>query len=302
MKLALILLIVFSIGCGGNTPAATPTPPPANADLSGSWEIVEANHFSQDALDPCAGCFFASSETLVETVITQTNGNWQGHITIPIDVAFFDFNEANDWAQAEILVGGACNGDAATNLTGTVAGKSVTFVLQEGDAVFQGSGTVNADGTITGNYTGGSNCSDPGGTFTARKTSPINGSLGNVVFGDPTFALSLNQAAADSSGVSSIMATGSDATDGNFTFSGEVIGNIAMLSGTLQLTALAKPATGRLRVELKPRAQFPNDTFVLVVPRANFGSQLSDQTLEIVMDGFELTQAGEGRYAIGVLQ
>ena len=122
----LLLGSMITTGCGGGglTPTAaavppsaappaptpppppTPTPPtppapPSNADISGSWEFVEANSISQDALDPCAACFFTASQTLVETVITQTDGTWQGAATIPITVAFFDITPTpvNNWAH-----------------------------------------------------------------------------------------------------------------------------------------------------------------------------------------------------------
>lgn len=261
---------------------------------------------SQDTLDPCAACFFTSSETLIETVITQTDGTWQGAATIPIDLAFFDISPTpvNNWAHSSIFIGGVCNVVAAPNLLGTVNVNTMTFILTEGDTVFQGSGTVNADGTISGSYTG-TNCSDSGGTFVAHRTSAVNGSLEQVVYGDSNFHLSLTQGQADSSGIPSIAAAGSNPVDGSFVFGGQVIGNLVDLKGMLNDAAPAvKPVSARVHRTL-PRVLFPNDTFVLVVPGGGYLNQQGISltgTLEFVLDQSGPGEDGAGRYAVGVLQ
>ena len=108
-----------------------------NADFSGSWEFVEANHIPHEVIDPCAGCFFTASETLVETVINQTDGTWQGMATIPITLAFFDPTPTpvDNWAHVSIFIGGC---GAVSNLLGTVNGNTVTFILTEGDGRISG--------------------------------------------------------------------------------------------------------------------------------------------------------------------
>jgi len=321
-NIPLLVLAGLLAGCGGGsqtsptTPPTTtspppapnpppPPPPPPNADISGSWEFVEANHIPHEVIDPCAGCFFTASETLLETVINQTDGTWQGAATIPITLAFFDPtpNPVDNWAHVSIFIGGC---GAASNLVGTVNGNTVTFVLTEGDSVFQGSGMVNADGTISGSYTGTNCLQDPGGTFVAHRTGPINGSLEQVVYGDPNFHLSLTQGQADSSGVPSIMAAGDNPVDGSVMLSGRVVGNLVDLKGTLNDAAPAvRPGSARLHKAF-PREDFSNDTFVLIVPDGGYldqqGVSLTGRTLEFVLNQSGPGQDGSGRYAVGVLQ
>ncbi len=184
-NIALLVLAGSLAACGGDpqmTKTPSPPPPVQNADISGSWEFVKATHYTEDTLDPCAGCFTTGQEELVETVITQQNGTWQGNQTMPITVAFFSATP-NDWNQTAEWVGGICNGNPGnSSMNGTVVGKAITFTVDENGLSFTGTGTVNADGTMSGSYTtntspASSFCDDPGGTFTAHKTDPMNGTL-----------------------------------------------------------------------------------------------------------------------------
>ena len=277
-------------------------PPPPNADVSGSWEFVKASHYTEDALDPCAGCFTTGQEELVETVITQQDGAWQGNQTMPITVAFFS-TIPNDWNQTAEWVGGLCNGDPGnSSMVGTVSGNAITFTIEENGSSSTGTGTVNADGTISGSYTN-TGCNDSGGTFTAHKTDPINGTLANniFVFGhDPVFTATYNQGPVDSNGVPSLGMFGSDSLDPNFTFSGIAVGNLGIVNG--QFIGYDKPPVvqPKGRYGARPRAQYPGKVFTLIVPHANYSPTVSNETLAIVTNGFQPGQAGNDRVAVGV--
>lgn len=187
-------------------------------------------------------------------------------------------------------------------MVGTVAGNAITFTVEENGLSFTGTGTVNADGTMSGSYTA-TGCSDPGGTFTAHKTNPINGTLANNIFvfgNDPVFTATYNQGPVDSNGVPSLGMFGSDSLDPNFTFSGKAVGNLGIVDG--QFIGHDKPpaAQPKARSGAPPRAQYPGKVFTLIVPHANYSTTVSNETLAIVTNGFQTGEAGNDRIAVGV--
>jgi hypothetical protein len=259
---------------------------------------VKASNYTQDNLDPCAGCFFTAQEELVETVISQQNGAWQGNQTMPITVAFFS-TIPNDWSQTAVWVGGICNGDPGnSSMTGTVEGNAVTFAVAENGLAFSGTGTVNADGTLTGSYTTTGPCSDPGGTFTAHKTNPLNGALSDSVFGETFTFTSYHQGPVDSTGVPSLAFVGNNNVDGSFNFSGLAVGNLGIVDG--QFIGHDQPAAARVIRTARPRASYPGKIFTLIVPHANFSNVVTNETLAIIMGGFQPAQAGNDRVAVTV--
>jgi hypothetical protein len=308
-NIALFVLAGSLAGCGGDAPKPAPPPPVHNADISGSWEFVKASHYTEDTLDPCAGCFTTGQEELVETVITQQGGTWQGNQTMPITVAFFSAIP-NDWNQTAEWVGGICNGNPwNSSMTGTVAGNAITFTVEENGLSFTGTGSVNADGTISGSYTtnttpASSFCADPGGSFTAHKTDPINGTLADNIFvfgNDPVFTATYNQGPVDSNGVPSSGMFGSDTVDGSFTFSGMAVGNLGMVDGQFighDKSPAAQPRAGFPGA--RPRAEYPGKVFTLIVPHANYSTVVSNETLAIVTNGLQPNFAGDDRIAVGV--
>ncbi len=50
----------------------------------------------------------------------------------------------------------------------------------------------------------------------------------------------------------------------------------------------------------RPRAEYPGKVFTLIVPHANYGTVVSNETLAIVTNGLQPNFAGDDRIAVGV--
>jgi len=262
IKIKILIVLAASMllfGCGGGAPqAGQPQPSSQLPQIAGSWEIKAVSNNTPAGL--------ASQQTYIETVISQTNGNWQGNSTQLVGFGFP--NTASDFSGAEYQVGGFC-GATSIGLSGTISSaKAVTFALNESGIVFNGTGTLSSDGTtILGSYTGGSGSCLDSGQFLATKTNSLNGNFSFNLIGDPSVQLSLKEgAAAQPPTLPTMRVLGSDSVDGSFTLNGNAVGNAAVVSGTIG----GQPVTyyGLLLTHASFRSV--QDTTLLLVVDADF--------------------------------
>ena len=103
----------------------------------------------------------------------------------------------------------------------------------------------------------------------------------------------------DSDGVPSPNFAGNNNVDGSFSFSGIAVGNLGIVNGQFQ--GHDRPAAARVKLDnARPRASYPGKIFTLIVPHATFSNAVTDETLAIIMGGFQPTEAGNDRVAVTV--
>jgi len=224
----LAALASLLIGCGGSKQAGS-TPPPSYPQISGSWEIIASSTNSTG--NP------GSSQTRLETVLAQNEGNLSAQNTLLFGVNFYD--ATNDYTAGNFLFspGGDCNsftgGETVVSLTGTIdAQNNFTFnLIENGVPPFSGTGTLQSDGSLTGTYSGGGNVCPDSGTFVAKPAVSLAGNY-QVATNWPSNWPSLTVSLAENpSGV--ITGQLNDGLDSAFPINGQVYGNGGQVSGTV---------------------------------------------------------------------
>lgn len=155
-------LVAASAGCMSN-PVTTPTESPSAEATSTPDATAAALETPTQTPSP--------TPTLDATPLGPLSGTWEGTwVNTTPTAAIGTFRLV--WAQqgdrlfgALTVVGSNCL--AAGNVTGTVAGKGLSFGAIEGGTTIQYTGTIVDDDTIEGTYQ--SDCGDSAGTWTATR-------------------------------------------------------------------------------------------------------------------------------------
>jgi hypothetical protein len=131
-------------------------------------------------------------------------------------------------------VNGSCPSPSPgqNSISGTVSGNSISLTFNEGGNVFTGQGTLSGT-TISGTYSGSSSdCSDSG-TFTAAQVPSLAGTFtGTLVF--PSGSDQVTATLTEGNNYALTFQTTSSGTDnGDYTFTGSAVGNVAFVSGSI---------------------------------------------------------------------
>jgi hypothetical protein len=219
-EISLALLLLFSVGCGGGNSVVTPIAGPyefvVTSNVTGGTTLVEANMVSNGKQSTAAG------PSQVQ-ILTYENKNW--------------------------YLNGVCSGSTPGQnmVSAGVTGKSnVALTFDEGGNNLLGSGTLTGT-TISGSYTvNGSNCPDlvgiPGfpngfdsGGFLGSPTANLAGTFSGVLnlrngIDDVTITLAEN---GSNNGLTVNASLTGPAENGTFTLSGSAVGNIMLVSGSV---------------------------------------------------------------------
>lgn len=234
----LVLLACGLLSCGGNSKSTTTTTtPPSLPSMAGSWDITLT---SSD--------FDSGNEVIaLQAILVQdNNGNLSasGPVTAsgPSDNLFEAFLMGSSLSNATNVgvdfLGAACGGndDGTRNLTGTInSSNQVTLTLARG-----GSQTVTITGTLstsaTPPFSGTFTISAPGcgsdgdtGSVTALQPNGWSGSYsGTPTIGpNDTVTFSLTPGSNNS-----LSGSGTDTQNGNFTLTGNTVGDAAAVTST----------------------------------------------------------------------
>jgi hypothetical protein len=188
--------------------------------ISGAWEFV-ANSTTT-----------SGSTTLIEADLSANGA--QTSASGPSEV------QTATYLDGVWYVNGACNSSSPgqNSISGAVSGSGISLTFNEGGNVFIGQGTLSGN-TISGTYSGtNSDCSDAG-TFTATQVP----NLGGTFSGTLTFADGQDQVTAtltEGSDYSLTFQTTLSGTDnGNPTFTGSAVANVAFVSGLINGNAFS---------------------------------------------------------------
>lgn len=215
--LSLLSAVAISTGCGGSSNSTSSSPSstsPTPAAVSGAWEFVAKSSTT------------SGSTTLIETDLSANGSQISATGASEVQTATY--------LNGTWYVNGACSSPlpGQNSVSGTISGNSISVTFNEGGNVFTGQGTVSGT-TISGSYSGGgTSCSDAG-SFTGTQVP----SLGGTFSGTLTFPSGIDEVTAaftegsnDSLTVQTAL-TGAD--NGNFTFSGSAVANVAFVSGSI---------------------------------------------------------------------
>lgn len=210
-----IVLIMLLIGCGGNS-ASNANNQVFAPNIAGQWEINAGS--SQ----------YASTFLLAEADLAQSNSSatasGNSAYLVSSSLVLLGVNSSS------MQIGGFCFGTGVSNLSVTLgSGSSVSFVINEGGNIFNGSGTLSADNnSISGTYSSpaGSSCPDVG-TFVASRTQPLTGTYSGStnIYNAGTMTATLSE---DSNYNLTITGT---ANSGSYQLTGTVVGNAFIISG-----------------------------------------------------------------------
>jgi hypothetical protein len=120
-------------------------------------------------------------------------------------------------------------------VSGTASGNSLSVTFNEGGNIFSGQGTVNGT-TISGSYSGTSaDCADSG-SFTGSQVPNLGGTFsGTLAF--PSGTDNVTATLTEGGNYSLTIQTTLSGTDnGDFTFSGSAVANVAFVSGSIDGT------------------------------------------------------------------
>jgi hypothetical protein len=131
-------------------------------------------------------------------------------------------------------VNGSCTSPSPgqNSISGSVSGSSISLTFNEGGNTFAGQGTLSGT-TISGTYSGtNSGCSDSG-TFTATQVPSLAGTFsGTLVF--PNGSDQVTATLTEGSNYALTFQTTLSGTDnGDYTFTGSAVGNVAFVSGSI---------------------------------------------------------------------
>jgi hypothetical protein len=210
MKYAVLLLLVLMLGCGGtstSSPATTNPPPPPNGSLaSGAWQFNQSQPSSE-------GTLLDFNLSLSGTTIGVTGS------TSCFDYGVNQPGYSGPGGLEGVTMDGAptCGG-----VSGSISGNSVTITWNTYTTF---TGTLNSNGSITGTT------SNNGATnsFTA---SPVSSPVPNGTYSG-TFS-SEDIVLTTSSGTN-YQLTGTMTVNGSgpYSLTGQLLGNILLLSGTV---------------------------------------------------------------------
>jgi hypothetical protein len=211
---ALALVLLFGVGCGGGSSSSGSISGPyefvATSDTTSGWTtLIGANLSASGAQTSASGSSQVQTATLLSAA-WYVNGDGECPNPSP----------------------------GQNSITGSVTGGDVALAFNEGGNVYTGQGTMNGS-TISGTYSGtNSNCSDSG-TFTGTQVPNLSGTF----FGTLTLPSGSDQVTAtltEGSGNSlTVQTTLTGADNGTFTFSGSAVANIMLVSGSINGNPLA---------------------------------------------------------------
>jgi len=205
---------------GGSTVTLVVTGSASSTAVSGAWEFVANSTVT------------SGSKTLIEADLSANGGEISASGPSEVQTATY--------LDGLWYVNGACSSPSPgqNNIAGTVSGNAISVTFNEGGNVFTGQGTLSGS-TISGTYSGSnSDCSDSG-TFTGTQVP----NLGGTFSGTLTFPDGKDQVTAiltEGSGYSlTFQTTLAGADNGNFTFSGSAVANVAFVSGSINGSAFS---------------------------------------------------------------
>jgi hypothetical protein len=209
MKYAVLMLLALMLGCGG-AGSSSSTPPPNGSLASGAWQFNQSQPSSEG--------------TLLDFNLTQSGTA----ISAAGSTSCFDYGvNQPPYSGPGGLEGVVINGDPTCGgVSGSISGSTVT-VTWNTDTTF--TGTLNSNGSITGTT------SNNGATnsFTA---SPVSSPVPNGTYsGTFSEGFSGDIVLTTSSGAN-YQLTGTMTVNGNgpYSLTGQLLGNILLLSGTVE--------------------------------------------------------------------
>jgi len=220
MKLAFILFtLLLCAGCGGTKSTQTPPPPPNGTLASGLWQ------FNQD--QGTCGASQLNCGTLLDFNLSK-NGT-QISTVGSTSCVNYGVNQPPYSSPSDLEFVGGANGEfSCGSVSGSISGNSVALTWGQ-FVTFQG--TLNQDGSISGTTSNNGVTN----TFTAKPVSILvpngtysgtfsEGFSGNIV-------LTTNSEA-------NYQLAGTMTVDGNgpYSLTGQLLGNILLLSGTVEGT------------------------------------------------------------------
>jgi hypothetical protein len=214
MKYAVLLLLVLMLGCGGASTSgssSSTTPPPNGSLASGAWQFNNSQGQS------------SSEGTLLDFNLSQSGTT----ISVTGSTSCFDYGVnqppySGPGGLEGVTISGAptCGG-----VSGSMSGKTVTIIWNTNTTF---TGTLNANGSITGTSNNGIT-----NNFTA---SPVSSPVPNGTYSG-TFSEGFpGDIVLTTSSGTNYQLTGTMTVSGSgpYSLTGQLLGNILLLSGTVE--------------------------------------------------------------------
>jgi hypothetical protein len=222
-KVKNLLLVVTSlvIGCGGRGRNGNGSnPSQQNAVQSGVWEFV----FTSNVTNP--NSVYYTAPLIVDANVSQ-NGN---EISSSKAITAIDYVDSH---TVYVISSNVTTPFVPPSITGVVSAPTTSFSV--GGTLCGDCSTINAVGTISGNTMSGTwtdvSPNADKGTFTAQITTPLSGMYsGNVSGSNAPVSVGLT--------VGASVSMTADFNGTNDTFTGNTLGNMVTLSGTVSGTTI----------------------------------------------------------------
>jgi len=229
---AAVAIALATVGCGANgghgEGTSTNGPNPPQNDFAGAWEFVFTSAaYPQGASGAASG----GNIFLVDTIITQ-NGSSLTSSGAQVQLAsFLPKGASGTGSTGQFQPVGLCNQSSAnSSITGTAQtkgtqGVSAEFSFNLGGVVYNATAFVNADGTLTGTYTGGAGaCGGDAGYINATGVQPLAGTYNGVLTSYGSVTTTFKEASNYNLNVTGIPVV---------SLTGSTIGNVGMLTGSM---------------------------------------------------------------------
>jgi len=211
MKYAVLMLLAITLGCGGASTSSHGTTPPPNGSLtSGAWQFNNSQGQS------------SSEGTLLDFNLSQSGTTISAGSTSCFDYGVNQPPYSGPGGLEGVTMDGAptCGG-----VSGSISGSTVTLTWNTNTTF---TGTLNSNGSITGTSNNGIT-----NNFTASPVSSLvpNGTYsGTFSEGFPGDIVLTTSSGTNYQLTGTMMVSGS----GPYSLTGQLLGNILLLSGTVE--------------------------------------------------------------------